>query len=87
MLSRRFKYVAMAAALSVILCTGCSLFHKKDASPSAIDTEKTEDEVIASGGGNGSTEQGTAVQKTTDAAGRTVRTIAVLGSGGKDETE
>ena len=66
MLSRRFKYVAMAAALSVILCTGCSLFHKKDAPPSAIDAEKTEDEVIASGGGNGSTEQGTAVQETTE---------------------
>ena len=56
----------MAVFLSVTLCTGCSLFHKKDASPSEIDVEKTGDEVIASGGGNGSTGQGTAVQETTE---------------------
>ena len=67
MFSRKIKYAAVAAVLSVTLCTGCSLFHKEDPGQKEIDSEvKEDDEIIAAGGGNGSTGEGAAVQETTE---------------------
>ena len=67
MFSRKIKYAAVAAVLSVTLCTGCSLFHKEDSGQKEIDSEfKEDDEIIAAGGGNGSTGEGAAVQETTE---------------------
>ena len=47
MFSRKIKYAAVAAVLSVTLCTGCSLFHKEDPGQKEIDSEiKEDDEII-----------------------------------------
>lgn len=67
MFSCRLKYAAIAAALSVILCSGCSLFHKKEATQDT-DTGKTTEEVqvIASGEGGGPVAQDSAVHETNE---------------------